>query len=148
MSPKTLASADPPAGFDRIAAEYERLGMRLLDEDDYVLGNDRLYASTENLMHEVAHALLLNVHLEHGFWKAVAHLIDQLPAEDQWHEEAKAWAVQWQASKKIGFYLHRGDVLDAAAIQGCDAEVVDEMLEDPKYEDTAERLARYMRGEG
>ncbi len=125
-------------------------GMKNSIEQDPILGDGDL-ALFEHLIHEVAHAQLLDIP---EFDRTTSNRISDLLSEDKegfmptsraiQHEEI-AWAIGWLCWQTFKIDFEWGDLDAQAEIQYADSENIAAYLEEPRIQQLAEATEREIR---
>lgn len=116
---------------ERAHAEFELLGLGRLDPNEPPYG-DSDFAHVEHMLHEVAHALTLDLPLQHGVAADITATIKALPKVEQCENEARAWAIVWLVGLRLRLPMVLDEIYDGAVIQGCTEKQVRRALVDPE----------------
>jgi hypothetical protein len=114
--------------------------------EDYEEGGEGIFYGDEGLVehviHELAHARLLDVPLGPKLSDRISKAI---PTTTAVWEEAKTWAVEWRCLQELDMRFEWGDVVEGARIQGCSADLVEKFYEDPECSRVADSVLQCLR---
>lgn len=125
--------------YNRAAALAERLGPIGAP----VFDDDGTFGVFEHLCHELAHAFILNIEPGPGFSGEIEKTLKTFSPDKAIENEAEAWAVEWYALSSVGAPFEWGDVVEGAAVQGCDEADVAAFLT-PERKRLGEQLIDYI----